>query len=161
MALTYSVEIPNLAQLQQHFAAAPELTRQEAADAVNKSLVVLQATAKAAAPVDTGKLRSGIQISPASPSGEVIQGSVFTDASVPYALWVERGTGLYGPYQTPIVPTTAKALAFELGGVKVVRRSVRGMKGREYMKTAVEQGSAAVAGFFAQAVTNIAQRLGA
>lgn len=52
-------------------------------------------------------------------------------------MWLNFGTGIYGPRATPIVPVRAKALAFMgKGGNMVFAKSVRGMKPRPYIKEA-------------------------
>lgn len=49
-------------------------------------------------------------------------------ADAQLAQWLREGTGIYGPKQHRIVPTTAKALAFDYQGRHIVVRSVKGMK---------------------------------
>ena len=73
---------------------------------------------------------------------------------------MEQGTGIYGPSGQPIRPKTKKFLAFRgKGGKMVFTKSVKGVRGRFYMKGSVEQNQRAIDGFFATAVTNIAQDL--
>jgi hypothetical protein len=77
------------------------------------------------APVVTGNLRKLIT-SYVKGEGADVMGFVIPTA--PYSEFVHRGTGIYGPYGIPITPKTAKALAFSIGGKKVVRKSVKGQK---------------------------------
>jgi hypothetical protein len=77
------------------------------------------------APVVTGNLRKLIT-SYVKGEGADVMGFVVPTA--PYSEFVHRGTGIYGPYGVPITPKTAKALAFSVGGVKVIRKSVKGQK---------------------------------
>ena len=65
--------------------------------------------AKARCPVDEGALRSSIDYTTAV---DAQKAHVTIGSPLPYAEFVHRGTGIYGPNQTPIVPTTAKALKF-------------------------------------------------
>jgi hypothetical protein len=150
MGLTYSVAIPQLADLRQAFIQAPVIVRGQINDAINRSLVKLQADAKQLAPVKTGHLYQSIQITPAEPTSDLMSGKVGT--SVKYAVWTERGTGIYGPYASPIVPTSKKALAFTLGGQSFVRRSVKGMRGRFYMKQALEMNTLVIQTYFQTAL---------
>ncbi len=55
-----------------------------------------------------------------------------------YAPWLERGTGIYGPLKRPITAKTKKALKFEIDGVPMIRRSVKGIQGRYYFAEAVQ-----------------------
>lgn len=48
--------------------------------------------------------------------------------------WLRFGTGIYGPRRTPIVPKRAKFLVFEIGGRTIYARSVKGMKGYDFIK---------------------------
>lgn len=65
--------------------------------------------AKTRAPVDTGRLRSSIAYTvDVTPS----QVTLRVGAQVPYARYVEEGTGIYGPRQAPIYPVRRQALKF-------------------------------------------------
>lgn len=55
-----------------------------------------------------------------------------------YALYVHEGTGIYGPKGKRIRPVRAKALMFMIDGQPVFRKSVKGMKGRPFLKQAME-----------------------
>lgn len=51
--------------------------------------------------------------------------------------WLLRGTGIYGDRHRPITPKRAKFLAFPgANGQMVFRRSVRGMRGRDFLSQA-------------------------
>ena len=52
---------------------------------------------------------------------------------VSYAIYHEKGTGLYGPLGKVIVPKHAKALRFKAGDSVLFRRSVRGIKPRPFL----------------------------
>ncbi len=56
-----------------------------------------------------------------------------------YAQYVHRGTGIYGPSRKPITPKKGKALRFEIGGVVLFRRSVKGMRSRPFLRDAVRE----------------------
>ena len=83
-------------------------------------------------PADTSALRSSIK-------SEIInenKARVYTN--IPYASFVEKGTGIYGDHKSPIVPKSKPFLVFKskkLG--RIIRaKSVRGMKGRHFMQNA-------------------------
>jgi len=88
------------------------------------------------APYREGNLRSGI-ISFLQGEGTETVGIVKVTA--PYGPLVHRGTGIYGPHRTPIIPRVKKALAFIYGGRKVVRRSVRGQKANPFVTRAKDK----------------------
>ena len=51
-----------------------------------------------------------------------------------YGIFVEKGTGIYGPRHRPITPKSAKVLAFKAGGSMVFTKKVLGMKPRPFFK---------------------------
>lgn len=60
-------------------------------------------------------------------------------ATAKYALFVHEGTGIFGERGAPIVPVRAKALRFTTADGQVIfRRSVKGMKGRPFLRQAFE-----------------------
>ncbi len=100
--IAYTVEIKNLPELQNLYRQAPEIAGKKIIEAGNKSLLSLQATAKQLSPIDSGRLRQSILVSPMQQSGNTFTGSVGT--AVAYAAWMESGTGIYGPLGRPITP---------------------------------------------------------
>src|SRR3954454_12915584 len=97
------VPIPNMAELQARFKQAPDITAKHVLTAGNKSLGILQGTAKQLAPISKmvglgGTLRASILQSPMKRTGNAVSGSVGT--GLKYAPWVEEGTGIYGPRHT-------------------------------------------------------------
>jgi hypothetical protein len=82
------------------------------------------------APVRSGNLRKLIT-SFVKGEGADVTGTVIPTAT--YSEFVHRGTGIYGPYGIPIVPKTAKALAFSYGGRTIVRKSVKGQKANPFV----------------------------
>lgn len=51
-----------------------------------------------------------------------------------YGIYIEEGTGLYGPRRQAITPKTGKVLAFRSGGSMVFAKKVKGMKPRPFFK---------------------------
>jgi hypothetical protein len=108
--------------------------------------------AKARAPVDTGRLRSSIGYTiELTPSSCILK----VGADVPYARYIEEGTGVHGPEKRRIRPTTKKALKFPTPHAKgphvqgstgrgkqadrgfLIRRSVAGIPANPYLKDAL------------------------
>ncbi len=52
---------------------------------------------------------------------------------LPYAKWLQEGTGIYGPHQQPIVPTHGKVLAFVINGKTYFVTSVKGTQPRVFL----------------------------
>ena len=156
--LTYKVQIKNLPELQARFRHAPAITAKHVLTAGNKSLIALQGTAKGLAPVDTSRLRQSIQVSPLRRMGNVLSGSVGT--GVKYAEAQETGTGIYGPRKRPITAKSGKYLTFKTKDGRWVRtKSVKGVRGRFYMKGSVERNQGKINTYFEQAAANIARDL--
>jgi len=67
-------------------------------------------------------------------------------ATAPYALWVHRGTGIYGPDGWPIVAKPGKAFLIPVPGATeipdkpgfIFRKSFKGMKGRPFFEWAAK-----------------------
>ncbi|MDP9367573.1 MAG: HK97 gp10 family phage protein [Chloroflexota bacterium] len=158
MAMTYEVSIPQLPVLRESFSrGAGVATINATSRAINKSLVVMQSTAKQRVPVDSGRLRGSIQIDIAKRHGNVLQGSVYTN--VQYAGWQEAGTGIYGPLKREITPKTKPYLKFKVGGRWVTTRSVKGVRPRWYFRSAVEENRGRVYGFFEEAAEEVVAHL--
>lgn len=88
---------------------------------------------------DTGTLESSVTIGEPAFSTRQAYINVSMDVGVaPYALFVEEGTGIYGPQGTRIYPVTARALVFEWGGETVAFASVAGMQPVRYWDQALE-----------------------
>lgn len=155
--MVYTVVIPQLKELQQAFAKAPQAVATQVKQAGNKALVRYQATAKQETPVDKGTLRGSLQVTPMSQRDNVIEGSMGTGLF--YAPFMEEGTGIYGPAKSPIRPKRAKVLAFNVGGRTVFARQVKGAKPHWYMRTSLRQNQSATEGDFAQALENVANEI--
>ena len=86
-------------------------------------------------PVDSGRLRQSIKL-------EDKKDGILISSNIPYALYLEVGTGIFGPKKQRITPKTKKALAWgkdlgtseKTGAVKkeFVRTSVAGIKPRYF-----------------------------
>lgn len=106
--------------------------------------LVVERRAKELVPVDMGKLRQNITALRKT-SGEGAQIETAVQARMPYAAYIEIGTGIYGPRGMPITPKKGKYLVFQTkDGKTVFAKSVKGMKSRPYLapaafNTATEQ----------------------
>jgi Bacteriophage HK97-gp10, putative tail-component len=106
---------------------------------LTRRAIRVQNVARVLCPVDHGRLRASITYQiVASPTGLVAR----IGSNVEYARYVEEGTGIYGPHQTPIVPVNASVLVFTPKGATgpVFARSVKGMKPRPYLVPALPAG---------------------
>lgn len=86
---------------------------------------VLKAHAKVVenTPVDEGDLRRSITVERLSDNEWVI------GSNSDIALFLEEGTGIYGPMKKPITPVNAKALSWiDQNGERVFAKSVKGIK---------------------------------
>ena len=104
-------------------------------------------------PRRTGLTGNSWQVASATESRAVVSGSIVN-------LWLDEGTGLYGPLHHLITPKAKRALAFHVGGrgslrlsgsprsgaagagaTLVVVRSVRGMRARPFIRRALVRTS--------------------
>ncbi len=109
-------------------------------------------------PRKTGLTAASLHPSVLGPTRAIITGS-------PVAVWLDSGTGLYGPMHRKITPKAALALAFYVGNRSslrlsgrpragkagagaslVVVRSVKGMKARPYINRSVAEAAQKVGG---------------
>jgi hypothetical protein len=58
-----------------------------------------------------------------------------------YSVYVQRGTGLYGPVGQMIRPRRASVMVFPVGGKMVFARQVRGVHPRPFMTEGLRAGS--------------------
>ena len=128
--------------------ADPELVAGPVTDFLRRAGFTVERKAKELAPVDTGRLRSSIE-SRAEPPRAII-GTLVT-----YAPMVELGTKPH-----IIVPRYKKALAFNIGGDRVIVRKVNppGTRPKPFLRPALEQSRAAIARLLEQAKAQIARR---
>lgn len=92
------------------------------------------ALATATAPRDTGFLANNRSISIDAGPGSLV-GSLTYHAH--YALFVMRGTGIFGPTGTPIVPKTATYMVFRgRDGALVYAKSVKGQRAQPFLAEA-------------------------
>lgn len=66
-------------------------------------------------------------------------GSITVGSPLPLAWWIEKGTGVYGPHHTPIVPISSTMLVFpgNRGGM-VFAKTVQGQPARPFLKQSLE-----------------------
>jgi hypothetical protein len=98
----------------------------------------VQAYAKQYAPVDKGPLRASITAEVTSnPARQTVTGRV--ESRLPYAIYQELGTGIYGPRGAPIRPKRAKRLVFKPKGSNqfVFAKQVRGAPPQRYLTRAL------------------------
>ncbi len=103
------------------------------------------------APKVTGNLADGIRKFLSYGEHKVV-----VTSTAKYSIWVHEGTGIYGPYKKPIVPTSKKALAWvtpmRIGNTWLagfmVRRSVKGMKPNPFARRAFNRVEPRLADIF-------------
>jgi hypothetical protein len=155
--IEYQATINGLDALQKQLAQAPQLVISETVKATNVSLANYHHTARALAPIDKGPLRNSITITPARVEGTKVTGSVGTNLK--YAAAQEGGSGIYGPTGQPIRPKRARVLAWKQGNQWRFAASVKGVRGRFYMKGSLEQNQANTDKAFKQAADNVANAI--
>jgi HK97 gp10 family phage protein len=106
---------------------------------------VVEAADVAEAPVRTGNLADRIRKYLEGRRAHIV-------STAPYSIHVHQGTGIYGPHKTKIVPTTKKALAFQIGGKTLIRRSVKGQKANPFMTRGLNKVERRLPDIFGQAI---------
>lgn len=100
----------------------------------NNVAIDLLANVKKESPVDHGRLQGSWTIFNEGPTEKTVK------SSAEYAEYVNRGTGIYGPYKTPIVhPNIGKEFAFQANGRMVYTRMIKGIKPRRFVEKSMEK----------------------
>ena len=63
--------------------------------------------------------------------------SIIITSSAEYADWLDKGTGLYGPFKQKIYPKKGKYLSFEYEGKKIAVPWVRGIKPKKFVERSI------------------------
>ena len=115
-----------IANLSQHI---PEIRKK----GLNYTSQCMIANLKKNSPVDHGLLRSWF-------FSNISDSQVTIKTPAIYAPYVNDGTGIYGPYKTPIYSKSiGKPLAFEIGGQMIYVKMIRGQKGQHFVERSIEQ----------------------
>lgn len=75
-----------------------------------------------------------------------------------YVKYVNDGTGIYGPYKTPIYSKNiGKPLAFQVGGQMVYTRMIRGQKPQKIVERSISETEEKLGNLFIKAVREVLQ----
>lgn len=98
---------------------------------LNETSNDLLAELKKNSPVDHGRLQGSWSIFDRTNETRTIK------SSANYAEYVNRGTGLYGPYKQKIYPVNGKYLSFNYKGKKIAVPWVRGIKPKKFVEKSI------------------------
>ncbi len=139
------IEIKGLKELQQAFRQYPKIAEPIYQKAIVASQAVLGKHTLKNDPVPwkTGNLLMSFRFQ---------TGRLFARwfPTAPYALYVNEGTGIFGPKGVPITPTNKQALYWE--GAAHPVKSVKGMRPRKYMEKIIGKAQADMDKMFIQAL---------
>ena len=145
-ALTFKYDIPNLDAIVAAFQKAPEIVQPILTKTLAASQALLAKHTGQNVPYKTGNLRGSFEF-----VQEALKAHWIPRAN--YALFVEQGTGIYGPSKARIEPTSAKALFWP--GADHPVRSIAGMQGRHYMEKILADATPEITSLFGQCLTQI------
>ena len=120
-------------ELKAAFLKAPEVVARNLKDAVGKTAFSVEGKAKSYAPIQYGNLRGSIHTEGPTVLSTNVEAAVGTN--VKYALWQEKGTGIYAG-KGPITPKSKKFLAWKQNGKWIFARQVKGIKPKLFFKKA-------------------------
>lgn len=102
-------------------------------------------------PVDHGRLK---QWFPYERSDDMVK----IRSPAAYAKYVNDGTGIYGPYKTPIYSKhIGKPLAFQVNGQMVYTRMIRGQKPQKIVERSISETEGRLENLFIKAVREVLQ----
>ena len=154
--LNFSFTIPNLDAIIAAFKAAPMIVGPILVKYLNASSAVLSSVTGQNTPYQSGRLITSFQFTPATLSNLIAKWA----PSVDYALFVEQGTGVYGPTGSRIYPKNARALANVAAGWGPYA-SIAGMQGRHYMEKILAAATGPLTTLFGQAGNDISAAIAA
>lgn len=100
----------------------------------NNVAIDILSNVKKESPVDHGRLQGSWSIFSEGPTEKTVKSSAH------YADYVNSGTGIYGPYKTPIVhPDIGEKFAFQANGRMVYTRMIKGIKPRRFVEKSMEK----------------------
>lgn len=111
-------------------------TADNAESAIRKTTRFIESSAVKKAPERTSNLVNSIT---SSSRGQGFDTEGTVKATAHYALFVEQGTGVFGPKGKPIFPKNAKALRWMAGGKAMFAKSILGMPARPFLKPAFDE----------------------
>lgn len=145
--VTIGVNLDGLDKVAEGMRVAPDVLDAAEREAMQKSVLVLEAEVKSLTPRVTGRLFSSIGHS-VEPGLGSIRGHVGT--AVHYAPWVEDGRG-------PVVARAAKALRFRIGGRVIYRRAVGPAAGRHMFRAGLAGAMPTIKQFFRDAAKRVGE----
>ena len=134
MSLKVTIEVEGLDDLQRAAASAGANADPVIHGALVNSTNKIQSLARARAPHRTGTLQRSIM-------PEVSGLDALVAVNEKYGVYIEEGTGIYGPMHRPITPKVKKVLVFRINGKKIVTKSIKGMRARPFFGPAIDQAA--------------------
>lgn len=156
--ISYAFDTRELQALAAKVGGSQEVVTAELELALVRSAILIQNIAKGESPTRTGKLRNSIQY-------KVSGLRAVIGPTVGYGLFVEGGTGIYGPNNRAITPKNKQVLATKVnpgfgttankGGYFIIGKSSKGQKANPFMERTYASVPAIVTTNFMLARDNI------
>ena len=127
----------------------PEKSKEISKKAVTLTSHELIRNLKIKTPVDQGAARSGWWKQSLGDDGV----QVYNNEN--YIIFLDQGTGLYGPYKTPITPKKKKVLHWSKGGKDFFAKSVKGIQPRKIVEKSIKPTKRRVPQFVQMAVRSV------
>lgn len=159
--IEYKIDTNDLESMNHLIRMVPTIAMPEMKMALTKSAIEIQNVARAQAPTRTGKLRNSIMFS--------VKGlTAIIEPKVDYAVYVEGGTGVYGPSKAPISPKNKKVLATKINpgfgkktksGYFIIGKTSQGQKANPFFARTYAIAPELVRHNFSEARNNIIRHL--
>lgn len=159
--IEYKVDTTSFYPLAELLAKVPIFAEIELVKAITKSAIEVQNVARGQSPVRTGKLRNSIMF-------KVHGTTAIIQPMVDYALYVEGGTGIYGPKRAAITPKNKSVLATKTNpgwgrksasGYFIIGKKSKGQKANPFMERTFMVTPPILEHNFGVAVKNIIQEI--
>jgi hypothetical protein len=157
------IRSPELVRLIQLFGQAPEIVGEEMERAAHTAAGIAEEEVRARTPVRTGRLQGAVK-SRVEGAGRETR-AILTISGVPYAGYVEEGTGVHhepGAREPWTVrPVNKKALRFMVGGKEVFSKSatIQGMRPRHMVRDGARAAGPRIVRVYEAALRRAVQRM--
>lgn len=146
------VKITGLTELRRDFAAAGGNADRVTKAAVSNSVNRVQSEVRKRAAHRTGTLQRSVLV--------YIKGLMgIVQVNEKYGIFLEQGTGIYGPEARPIRPVNAKALVFKIGGNVIFAKEIKGIRAKPFFAPGIKAAQSYVDAQFTRVLQLITKGL--
>ena len=139
------VKIEGMNELMKDLADSGANSKRLVTSALANSSNKIQSEARKRAPHRTGSLQRSILAYLKYPLAIV-------QVNEKYGVYIEQGTGIYGPEGRPIRPVKAKVLVFKIGGRTIFTKEIKGIRAKPFFAPGIQASQTYVSQQFTRVI---------